>query len=57
MNIEQIVRAQREYFLSGATRPVERRMEALRRLRREILEREDAINAALKQDQIGRAHV
>ena len=50
MNIEQIVRAQREYFLSGATRPVERRMEALRRLRREILEREDAINAALKQD-------
>lgn len=50
MNIEQIVRAQREYFLSGATRPVERRMEALRRLRREILEREDAINEALKQD-------
>ena len=34
MNIEQIMRAQREYFLSGATRPVERRMEALRRPQR-----------------------
>ena len=50
MNIEEIVRMQRAYYLTGATRPVERRIEALRTLQRVIRENEEKIDAALKAD-------
>ena len=48
--IQAIVQRQREYFASGATKPVERRLEMLRRLEETIRLREDDINAALKAD-------
>lgn len=48
--IQTIVQRQRDYFASGATKPVERRLEMLRRLEETIRLREDDINAALKAD-------
>lgn len=49
-DIEQIVAEQRAYFATGATIPVEARISALRRLERAILDHENEINAALKED-------
>jgi aldehyde dehydrogenase (NAD+) len=50
MNIEEIVATQREYFLSGETLPVERRLQFLKKLREEIRQNEDEICRALKAD-------
>lgn len=45
-----LVQKQREYFASGATLPVEHRIDALKRLRRALLEQESAIAQALERD-------
>ena len=50
MNIEEIVSAQRAYFLTGATRPVEARIACLQKLRGAIRASEAKINEALKKD-------
>ncbi len=48
--IKDIVDSQRSYFLTGATRPVKSRINALRKLQRAIIGSEDEIAAALKED-------
>ena len=48
--IKQLVLAQRKYFHTGATLPVENRIAALKKLKECILKYENEINAALKQD-------
>lgn len=48
--ISSIVRAQRTYFNSHATLPVEARADALRRLRQALMDNEDRVAAALKAD-------
>lgn len=50
MNIESIVARQRDYFESGATRPVSFRMEALRKLQKALQDNESLISAAMKSD-------
>ncbi len=50
MEIEELVRRQREYFATGATKPVAFRLEALSRLEAEIKAQEQALHAALKKD-------
>lgn len=50
MDLDQLMRTQRAYFLSGATRSYEFRTQQLRRLRALIKEHEDQILAALDQD-------
>lgn len=50
MDIQELVAKQREYFLSGKTLPVERRLEFLKTLKAAILENEGDIIAALKAD-------
>ena len=52
--INAIVEKQRGYYASGATLPVEHRIEALKKLRQALLDNEQAIAAALKQD-LGKA--
>ena len=48
--IPDIIRNQREYFATGATKPLEFRLEQLRRLKQAILDRQDAILEAAKAD-------
>ena len=50
MEIQNIVEKQRDYFATGATRPVAFRLNALKRLQEEIKKREPLIHAALKKD-------
>lgn len=50
METEKIVREQREWFAKGKTRSVKWRIGALQTLKRAILEYEDEIHAALKED-------
>ena len=50
MNIEAIVESQRKYFNTGATRPVEYRLDALKKLRSALVANERAILDALKAD-------
>lgn len=50
MNIGSIVTQQREYFESGATRPLAFRLEALQKLQRALKENENLISEALKSD-------
>ena len=50
MNIESFVARQRDYFESGATRPVSFRMEALRKLQKALRDNESLISAAMKSD-------
>ena len=50
MNIEEIVARQRAFFQTGATLPVSFRVEALKKLRAAIAQREEEIAAALKAD-------
>lgn len=50
MKIGSIVTRQREYFESGATRPLAFRLDALRKLQKALKENEDLINEALKAD-------
>ncbi|HUX22132.1 MAG TPA: aldehyde dehydrogenase [Spirochaetia bacterium] len=49
-NESQIVAAQRAYFESGVTRPVDFRVEQLRRLKQALLDNEAALGEALKAD-------
>ena len=48
--IHKLVNRQREYFSTGATLPVDHRIDALRRLKAAILKHESDIAEALKQD-------
>lgn len=48
--ITELVENQREFYQSGKTLPVEKRLAALKKLRNVILENEEKINAALKTD-------
>ena len=50
MNIAELVAKQRAYFETGATRPLEFRMEALRKLQEAMRRNEALIFQALKQD-------
>ncbi len=50
MSIQETVERCRAYFSTGATIPVEARIEALRALERSIVAHEDDINAALYKD-------
>lgn len=50
MSIGSIIARQREYFDSGATRPVSFRMEALRKLRKALEDNEALIHHAMKSD-------
>ena len=49
-NIPDIVRQQREFFGTGQTKPVEFRLEQLRRLKQAILDRQETILNAAKAD-------
>ncbi len=50
MNIHELVEAQRKYYNSGATRPLDARLHALKRLKTAILQNEAELAAALKKD-------
>ena len=50
MDIEQIVKRQRDFFATGATLPVQARLEALRRFQVNIRAQEKQLQAAMKQD-------
>ena len=50
MNFDSLVARQREYFHSGATRPLSFRMEALRKLQKALQDNEDLIAKAMKSD-------
>ncbi len=50
MNIEELVAAQRAYFATGATRSVEFRLNALKRLKAALQQNEKALCKALKAD-------
>ena len=50
MDIHALVESQHRYYQSGATRPVEFRIEALRKLQRAIRANEKLLADALKQD-------
>ena len=50
MDIHALVESQHRYYQSGATRPVEFRIEALRKLQRAIRTNEKLLADALKQD-------
>ena len=50
MDIEQIVKRQRDFFATGATLPVSARVDALRRLQANIRAAEKDLQAAMKQD-------
>lgn len=50
MEIGTIVKKQREYFASGATKNIDVRIRALRRLRQAIREREESLCTAIGQD-------
>lgn len=54
--ISALVAAQREYFLSGATLPIEWRIRQLKRLKRAVIEREAELEQALAAD-LGRSAV
>ena len=48
--IQKIIAAQRAFFATGATLNVNYRIDALKKLRKALVENEDAIAAALKAD-------
>jgi len=50
MNIDSLVARQREYFESGATRPLSFRMDALRKLQKALQDNEGLISEAMKSD-------
>lgn len=49
-DIKQLIEKQRHFFYSGATLPVNYRLDALRKLQKCILDHEPEINATLKSD-------
>ena len=50
MSIEEIVKNQRSYYMTGATRPLEFRLESLRKLQKSVRENEKQICDALLKD-------
>ena len=50
INIESLVARQRDYFESGATRPLSFRMEALGKLQKALQKNEGLIAEAMKSD-------
>jgi len=50
MNISDLVCCQRAYFMTGATRPLAFRLEALRRLQAALREKETVLSQALYAD-------
>ena len=48
--MENMLQRQREYFKSGATLPIEKRLSALKKLKEVIQNKEQAILSALKTD-------
>ena len=50
MNITNVVDAQKQYFKTGATLPISFRLAALKKLRKEITDQENAICEALHLD-------
>ena len=50
MSIEEIVKNQRDYYMTGATRPLEFRLESLRKLQKSVRENEKQICDALLKD-------
>ena len=50
MNIQELVRAQRAYFLSGATRSYAFRMEQLKKLQQALRSNEALLEQAMYQD-------
>jgi len=50
MSIEEIVKNQRDYYMTGATRPLEFRLESLRKLQQSVRENEKQICDALLKD-------
>ena len=50
MRIEEIVKNQRDYYMTGATRPLEFRLESLRKLQKSVRENEKQICDALLKD-------
>lgn len=50
MNFNSLIARQREYFHSGATRPLSFRMEALRKLQKAVQDNEGLIAEAMKSD-------
>ena len=50
MDIQELVRAQQDYFLSGATRPYAFRMEQLKKLQRALQTNEKLLEQAMYQD-------
>ena len=50
MNIEEIIKGQRDFFNTGKTLPVAYRIEALKRLKQVIRDNEEEINKALLSD-------
>ena len=55
-DLQRIVSAQREFFLSGSTLPVKWRIDQLKKLKKAVIERETALEAALSED-LGRSAV
>lgn len=49
-DIKKIVNNQRTYFHTGETLPLETRVQALKKLKSSILEKEEAIEKAIKKD-------
>ena len=50
MNVESLIRVQRQFFDSRQTFDLNTRLQCLRRLRQAIYAHEEEINAALKAD-------
>lgn len=50
MSIEEIVKNQRDYYMTGATRPLDFRLESLRKLQKSVRENEKQICDALLKD-------
>ena len=50
MDIEKIIKKQKTFFMTGKTKEVKYRKEALKKLKQKIIELEPEINQALKAD-------
>ena len=50
MQIDALVKSQRTYFQSGATRPLSFRLDSLRKLQKALKDNEGFINEALQAD-------
>ena len=48
--IQEIIKKQNQFFATGATLPVNRRITALKQLKAAIIKYEEKINTAIKED-------